>query len=36
MSIGVQWGYADDDELVGANPDVIVSTAEELRLVLGL
>ena len=35
MSIGVQWGYADEGELAEASPDAIVSTADELRLILG-
>ena len=33
-AIGAAWGYADDGELKDANPDHIVSNADELRALL--
>lgn len=35
-SVGVAWGYADPGELEAADPDHIVTTADELRAVLDL
>ena len=35
-TVGVSWGYADDGELAGAGADHIVSSAADLRGVLGL
>lgn len=35
-SVGVTWGYADEGELEGAEPDHIVVTAAELRALLEL
>lgn len=36
MSIAVSWGYADDAELIDAQPDAIVTDAVSLRRLLGL
>jgi len=36
MSIGAQWGYADDDELQSAGADHVVDSADALRNLLNL